>query len=124
MQGCGRARCSRRSRLLRRLAGCTHVPALALSCPIQPVVPVAPCGAGEFGAVRQSSARPVVGDAVTPTPDIRSVATSAIDANGLGICPDIIPSTTTDLGNISPKLDRNASQLWADQSLIGSGPRL
>jgi hypothetical protein len=48
MQRCGRARCSRRGRLLCRLVGRTHVPALALSCPIRPVVPVAPLRCGRI----------------------------------------------------------------------------
>jgi hypothetical protein len=52
--------------------------------------PTASCGAGEFGAVRQSSAR---AGTPTPTPNRRSVTTSTVDPIGLGICPDMIPST-------------------------------
>jgi hypothetical protein len=49
------------------------------------------------------------------TVDMRSATseTGAIGPNGLGVCPDMIPSTTTELANMSAKLDRNASQLWA-----------
>jgi hypothetical protein len=44
-------------------------------------------------------------------PDMRT--TSATHANGLAICSDMGPSTTTNRGNILAKLDRNASQSWA-----------
>src|SRR6266576_4817649 len=50
-----------------------------------------PAGAGEFGSARQSSARAVVVSAPTLTLHTRSVATSAIDPIGLGICPDMMP---------------------------------
>jgi hypothetical protein len=40
VESCGRALFSRRSRLLGGLTGRTHVPTLALSCPIQPIMPV------------------------------------------------------------------------------------
>ena len=50
MHRCGWASCSR-GRLLRRLSGCTHVPALALCCAIQVEVPVAPL---RCGGIRRS----------------------------------------------------------------------
>jgi hypothetical protein len=48
-----------------------------------------------------------------PTPNARSLATSGIDAIGLGICPDIIPTLELTRENMSEKFDGNASQLWA-----------
>jgi hypothetical protein len=53
---------------------------------------MAPFGAGEFGAVRQSSARAIFVSTPTPTLDTRTVATSAIDPIGVAICPDMIAS--------------------------------
>ena len=48
-----------------------------------------------FPAVRENSAQRdnhcALAGTVTPTPDTRSVATSAIDPSGLGICPDMTP---------------------------------
>jgi hypothetical protein len=70
-----------------------------------------PCGAGEFGAVRQSSARAVSG-IPTSMPEARSVTTNAIDPTSLGVFPDTILSTTADPEkNIPEKFDRNALQL-------------
>ena len=89
----------------------TQVPTLALTCPIQSVVPVAPLRREEFGARRQAFARAILAGTPMPTPDTRSVATSAIDPISLGICPDIIPSTELARENISTKFDGNASQL-------------
>jgi hypothetical protein len=53
-----------------------------------------PAGAGEFGAIRQSSARAVfVG---TPTPAHHQTrAISAIDPIGFGICTEMIPRNRT-----------------------------
>ena len=48
-----------------------------------------------------------------PIPDTARVATiNAIDLISLGICPDTIPSATTNCVKVSTKFDRNASQLW------------
>jgi hypothetical protein len=68
-----------------RKSTCAELPDPSGSTSGSPAVP------GEFGAARQLSTRAVLVGTVRPTPDRRSVPTSAIDLDGLGICRNVTP---------------------------------
>ena len=87
--------CGLRNRLLRGLAGGTHVPALALICPIRVVVPVGSLRRGRFRCCKT-----IIGACRIGHTDVyarnEKVTINAINPTSLGICCDMIPSTTPD----------------------------
>ena len=87
--------CGLGSRLLRGLAAGTHIPTLALICPIHMVVPV-----GSLRRRRIRRCKTIIGARGIGHPDVlpetRSVTTNPINPTSLGVFPDTIPSTTPD----------------------------